>query len=464
MAIALRNAVIVNEGSAVEGDVRIAAGRIDAVGGRVAASAGDTEIDLAGAWLLPGMIDDQVHFREPGFEHKADIATESRAAVAGGITSYMEMPNCDPQTVTGAALKDKHTRAASRSVANYAFYLGATNDNLDEIRGVDRHLACGVKVFMGASTGNMLVDDERTLEGIFAECPLLIATHCEDTPMILANEAAAQARYGDDIPIAEHANIRSAEACHRSSSLAVRLARKHGSRLHVLHITTARELALFEAGPVDSKRITAEACVHHLYFNETHYGALGADIKCNPAIKTRADQLAIRQAVNDDVIDVVATDHAPHTDGREGGALPAGTVRPAAGAARPALAGGTGAPWRDDHRAGGAKDRTCIRNPVRRGRTRLHSRGLPRRPDGDRSKPPHGGGRRAGSCQVRLDALPRHHLSLPGDPHLRRRPVDVCRRGVPGRHARRGAAVRSLRLDGGGRCDRSATASRSQGL
>ncbi len=319
MAIALRNAVIVNEGSAVEGDVRIAAGRIDAVGGRVAASAGDTEIDLAGAWLLPGMIDDQVHFREPGFEHKADIATESRAAVAGGITSYMEMPNCDPQTVTGAALKDKHTRAASRSVANYAFYLGATNDNLDEIRGVDRHLACGVKIFMGASTGNMLVDDERTLEGIFAECPLLIATHCEDTPMILANEAAAQARYGDDIPIAEHANIRSAEACHRSSSLAVRLARKHGSRLHVLHITTARELALFEAGPVDSKRITAEACVHHLYFNETHYGALGADIKCNPAIKTRADQLAIRQAVNDDVIDVVATDHAPHTTEEKAG-------------------------------------------------------------------------------------------------------------------------------------------------
>ena len=313
MAIALRNAAIVNEGSTVEGDVRIAGGRIDAIGGTIRSAAGDTEIDLAGAWLLPGMIDDQVHFREPGLEHKADIATESRAAVAGGITSYMEMPNCDPQTVTGPALKDKHARAASRSQANYAFYLGATNDNLEEIRRVDRHLACGVKVFMGASTGNMLVDDERTLDAIFAECPLLIATHCEDTPTILANEAEAQARYGDDIPIAEHPNIRSAEACHRSSSLAVRLARTHGSRLHVLHITTARELALFEPGPLEGKRITAEACVHHLFFNETHYGALGTDIKCNPAIKTRADQLAIRQAVNDDVIDVVATDHAPHT-------------------------------------------------------------------------------------------------------------------------------------------------------
>ena len=308
----LKNATIVNEGSRLEGDVTIANGRLEQVGGHTTRRA-TREIDLGGAWLLPGMIDDQVHFREPGLEHKGSIATESRAAIAGGITSYMEMPNCTPQTITAEALIDKHTRAAERSRANYAFYFGATNDNLEAIKAVDVTKACGVKVFMGASTGNMLVDDPATLEGIFASSPLLIATHCEDTPTILANEAAARGEFGDDIPIHAHPRIRSVEACYKSSSFAISLAKRHNSRLHVLHLTTAKELDQFEAGPITGKRITAEACVHHLFFNDTWYGPLGADIKCNPAIKTRADQLAIRRAVVEDRIDVIATDHAPHT-------------------------------------------------------------------------------------------------------------------------------------------------------
>ena len=308
----LRNAVVVNEGLSFEADVVIRDGRIEHVGTGTAVP-GDREIDLGGAWLLPGMIDGQVHFREPGFEHKANIATESRAAVAGGTTSYLEMPNCVPQTITPQALLDKHTRAAGSSIANYGFYFGATNDNLEAIKAVDVTKACGVKVFMGASTGNMLVDDPDTLEGIFASCPLVIATHCEDTPTILANEAAARAEFGDAVPIEKHPEIRSEEACYKSSSLAVSLAKRHGSRLHVLHLTTAREMDLFEPGPISGKRITAEACVHHLFFNDSWYGPLGNDLKCNPAVKTRADQLALRHAVVEDRIDVIATDHAPHT-------------------------------------------------------------------------------------------------------------------------------------------------------
>lgn len=305
------NARIVNEGSVVEGDLLITNGRIAGIGAPAPADA--AVVDAAGAWLLPGMIDDQVHFREPGFEHKGTIATESRAAVAGGITSYMEMPNCNPQTVTHEALRDKHVRAAEHSEANYAFYFGATNDNLEAIKTVDPALTCGIKVFMGASTGNMLVDDEKTLEGIFAGTPLVIATHCEDTPTIQANEAAARSRWGEDIPIAEHPHIRSAEACWKSSSLAVALARRHGARLHVLHLTTARELALFEPGPLENKQITAEVCVHHLFFDESWYAEKGALIKCNPAIKSRTDRDALRRALADDRIDVIATDHAPHT-------------------------------------------------------------------------------------------------------------------------------------------------------
>ncbi|CAI8007172.1 Dihydroorotase [Geodia barretti] len=239
------------------------------------------------------MIDDQVHFREPGLEHKGTIATESRAAVAGGVTSYLEMPNCNPQTVTAEALEDKHARAAAGSMANYGFYLGATNDNLDAVKAVDRRRACGIKVFMGSSTGNMLVDDERTLEAIFANAPLLVATHCEHTPTILANEARARERYGDRIPFSEHPRIRPAEACYRSSSLAVELARRQGTRLHVLHITTARELGLFEPGDPGGKRITAEACVHHLFFDDTAYATHGARIKCNPAIKSAVDRDAL---------------------------------------------------------------------------------------------------------------------------------------------------------------------------
>jgi dihydroorotase len=259
------------------------------------------------------MIDDQVHFREPGFEHKGTIATESRAAIAGGITSYMEMPNCNPLTVTEQALRNKRDRAALGSWANYAFYLGATNDNLDDIKGVDASLTCGVKIFMGASTGNMLVDNQQTLEGIFASTPLLVATHCEDTPMIIAAEAAAAEKWGEDIPFTEHPNIRSVEACYKSSSLAVSLAKKHGTKLHVLHLTTAKEMELFTTGPVESKQITAEACAHHLFFSADDYPSKGADIKCNPAIKTASDRAALLQALVDDRIDVIATDHAPHT-------------------------------------------------------------------------------------------------------------------------------------------------------
>ena len=311
MSFHIVNARIVNEGTVTMGDLSVSQGRI--LGVNVPAPPGAEVVDAAGAYLLPGMIDDQVHFREPGFEHKATIATESRAAIAGGVTSYLEMPNCDPQTVTAPALEDKHARAAARSMANYGFYLGATNDNLEAIKAVDRQLACGIKIFMGSSTGNMLVDDERTLDGIFAASPLLIATHCEHTPTIVANEAAAQARYGDAIPFSEHPRIRSADACYRSSSLAVELAARHDARLHVLHISTARELTLFDAGHVADKRITAEACVHHLFFNDTAYATKGAAIKCNPAIKSATDQQALWAAVNDDRIDVIATDHAPHT-------------------------------------------------------------------------------------------------------------------------------------------------------
>ena len=305
------NAHIVNEGAVTEGDLLIDNGRIAAVG---VAPGGTADVfDAGGAWLLPGMIDDQAHFREPGFTHKGTIATESAAAVAGGITSYMEMPNCNPLTIDQAALNDKHARAARVSAANYAFYLGATNDNLEAIKSVDPASACGVKVFMGASTGNMLVDDPAALEGIFAATPLVIATHCEDTPTILANEARARERYGDDIPFEEHANIRSVEACYLSSSLAVDLATRHGSNLHVLHLTTERELGLFTPGDLAGKRITAEVCVHHLYFDATWYAEKGADIKCNPSVKQPSDREALLAAVNNGRIDIIATDHAPHT-------------------------------------------------------------------------------------------------------------------------------------------------------
>jgi dihydroorotase len=307
------NARLVNEGRTVEGDLRIHAGRIEQLGSGLAPKAGERVIDAEGHLLMPGMIDDQVHFREPGLTHKADLRSESRAAVAGGVTSFMDMPNTRPQTVTLEALEDKCRLAADHSLANYAFYFGATNDNLEAIRALDPGRACGIKVFMGASTGNMLVDDRATLEAIFRDAPVLVATHCEDTPTIARNEAAFRERYGEDVPMRFHPQIRSAEACYRSSSLALELARAYGTRLHVLHLTTAREVEQFEPGPSADRRITAEACVHHLYFDEGDYEEKGPLIKCNPAIKTRSDRDALRAALLDGRIDLIGTDHAPHT-------------------------------------------------------------------------------------------------------------------------------------------------------
>ena len=308
----ISNARMVNEGQVEEGDLLVVDGRIEQIGTGI--SAPDAKvIDAAGQVLMPGMIDDQVHFREPGVTYKADMATESHAAIAGGITSYMEMPNTNPQTVTLERLEEKYGLAQGRAWGNHAFYLGATNDNIDEIRRLEPKQTCGIKVFMGASTGNMLVDKLETLEQIFADAPTLIATHCEDTPMIQANEQRYREQYGDEIPMRFHPLIRSEEACWKSSSMAVDLARRHGTRLHVLHLTTARELALFDAGPIGGKRITAEACVHHLYFSEADYAQRGNFIKCNPAIKRVEDRDALRAALAEDRLDVIATDHAPHT-------------------------------------------------------------------------------------------------------------------------------------------------------
>jgi len=309
----IRNARIVNEGSEHDADILIDGGRIEKIAGTIDAR-GDWEVfEARGLHVLPGMIDDQVHFREPGATHKGDIASESAAAVAGGITSYMEMPNVVPPTLTAERLEEKYARAATRSRANYGFYLGASNDNIDAIRKLVPNQACGVKVFMGASTGNMLVDDPGALDAIFAGSPVPIATHCEDTPTILANERHYRNIYGDDVPMAMHPRIRSADACYLSSSLAVELARRHDARLHVLHLTTAREMTLFSNAPLEHKRITAEVCVHHLFFDESSYADKGTLIKCNPAIKREVDRQALLRAVTDNHIDVIATDHAPHT-------------------------------------------------------------------------------------------------------------------------------------------------------
>jgi dihydroorotase len=326
-SLIIKNARIVNEGSVTEGDVRVRDGRIETVGQALAVDDRDAVLEASGRFLLPGFIDDQVHFREPGLTHKGDMATESAAAVAGGITSFMEMPNVKPPTTHREALADKYHRAEGRARANYAFYLGATNENLDEIRRLGPGEACGVKIFMGASTGNMLVDDPDTLERIFADAPMLVATHCEDSPTIQENERIFRERYGEAVPMSAHPEIRSAEACYMSSSLAVELARRHHTRLHVLHLTTARELELFEPGPVGNKLITAEVCAHHLFFDDGDYEKLGARIKCNPAIKTPADRKGLLQGLVEDRIDVIATDHAPHTVEEKNGAyfdVPAG--------------------------------------------------------------------------------------------------------------------------------------------
>ncbi|MEG3157986.1 dihydroorotase [Lysobacter zhanggongensis] len=311
------NARLVNEGREYDGDLRIADGRIAEIGTGLLARAGETVVDAAGRRLLPGMIDDQVHFREPGMEYKADMAVESGAAVAGGLTSFMDMPNTSPPTLDAEALEDKYRRAAGRVRGNYGFYMGTSTTNLEHIQRLDPLTAPGVKVFMGASTGNMLVDDPEVLDAVFRDVPTPIITHCEDTPMIEAATARYKAQYGDDIPAACHPDIRSREACMQSTQLAISLARRHGTRLHVLHISTADELALFEAGPLvradgSRKQITAETCIHFLRFDRSDYAELGHLIKCNPAIKDASDREALIRAVAGDVIDVLATDHAPH--------------------------------------------------------------------------------------------------------------------------------------------------------
>jgi len=309
----IKAATIVNEGQKIVADVLIKDGFITKIGQNLSAP-NATEINAEGQYLLPGMIDDQVHFREPGLTHKADIFTESMAAVAGGITSFMEMPNTVPNTLTQALLADKYAIAAETSLANYSFYMGASNDNIEEVLKTDAKNVCGIKVFMGSSTGNMLVDNEKTLENIFSKAPILVATHCEDEATIRNNLAEFKAKYGDDLTIEMHPLIRSAEACYKSSSLAVELAKAYQTRLHILHISTAKEIALFDNTiPLKDKKITAEACVHHLWFNDKDYATKGNFIKWNPAVKTEEDQNGILAGILNDNIDVIATDHAPHT-------------------------------------------------------------------------------------------------------------------------------------------------------
>ncbi|MGA6925457.1 MAG: dihydroorotase [Desulfosarcina sp.] len=312
-SILIANALTINEGRSSHQDLLIRNGRIDAIGRHLSGSRADRVIDAVGRVLLPGMIDDQVHFREPGLTHKGDIGSESRAAVAGGITSYMDMPNTLPPTTTIDRLEEKHAAARNRSFANYSFYLGGANDNIESIKRLDPKQACGVKVFMGASTGNLLVDDPTALEQIFTHSPTIVATHCEDSPVIEENTRRFQAIHGEHIPIALHPAIRSEAACYRSTAQAVDLARRYDTRLHVLHLSTAKELALFSPLPMDQKRITAEVCVHHLFFSGIDYRDKGALIKCNPAIKTEVDRQGLLAALVEGTIDVVATDHAPHT-------------------------------------------------------------------------------------------------------------------------------------------------------
>jgi dihydroorotase len=308
------NANIVNEGKVFQADVLIKGHFIEKIDPDLSSQKADVVIDARGNYLIPGAIDDQVHFREPGLTHKATIFTESRAAVAGGVTSYMEMPNTNPPTFTQKLLEDKYELAARTSLANYSFFIGASNDNLDEVMRTDIKKVCGLKIFMGSSTGNLLVDDEKTLDDFFKQFPSLIATHCEDEHTIRKNAEAYREKFGEDVPIKYHPLIRSGEACFLSSSFAVDLARKHGTKLHILHISTARETNLFDNSiPLEKKKITSEACIHHLSFNDQDYERLGPLIKWNPAIKTAQDQEAVFKSVLDDRIDVIATDHAPHT-------------------------------------------------------------------------------------------------------------------------------------------------------
>ena len=312
----ITGAQIVNEGQSFIGDVLIKNKKISVISSDpIQKTPPDTIIIQAkGKLLMPGVIDDQVHFRDPGLTYKGDLYSEARAAVAGGTTSFMEMPNTIPQTITTALLKDKFARASEKSLANFSFYIGATNDNFQELKKVDRKLTCGIKVFMGASTGNMLVDQMSSLSAIFSIQDLPIAVHCEDEPMIQKNLAEYKAEYGDDIPIEFHPKIRSHQACFKSSSLALSLAKQHNTRLHIIHISTAEELGHFRNDiPAGEKRITSEVCIHHLWFDEKDYARKGNMIKWNPSIKLAADKAALIAAVNDGRLDVIATDHAPHT-------------------------------------------------------------------------------------------------------------------------------------------------------
>lgn len=312
-SILIKNAQIINRGEIKSGDIFIKNGKIEQIGGTINRHA-DREINAEGKYAMPGIIDDQVHFREPGLTHKSNLYTESRSAVAGGTTSFMEMPNTKPAALTQELLEDKYQIAAKKSLANYSFFMGASNENLEEVLKTNDKNVCGVKVFMGSSTGNMLVDDRSTLDAIFSQCPMLIATHCEDEATIRKNLAAFKEKYGENVPIDQHPIIRNVEGCLKSSTLAVELAKKHDTRLHILHISTADELALFRNDiPLKEKRITAEVCVHHLYFNSDDYATKGTQIKCNPAIKSKHHQSALFPALLDNRLDIIATDHAPHT-------------------------------------------------------------------------------------------------------------------------------------------------------
>ncbi|MBL4655670.1 MAG: dihydroorotase [Bacteroidia bacterium] len=316
-AILIKNAFIVNEGDIFKGDVLITDGRITEITENTEnlSNADDTKIINAdGKYLIPGIIDDQVHFREPGFTHKAEIYTEAKAGIAGGVTSFMEMPNTNPQALTQELLEEKYQIGAERALANYSFFMGASNDNIDEVLKTDPENVCGLKIFMGSSTGDMLVDDLSVLQNIFSRTNMLIAVHCEDEETVKRNFSDAKEKYGEDIPISQHPIIRNEEACYKSSSLAIELAKRYNARLHILHISTEKEIELFDNSiPLEEKRITSEACVHHLWFDADDYEKLGTQIKCNPAIKEKSNKEAILKALLEDKIDIIATDHAPHT-------------------------------------------------------------------------------------------------------------------------------------------------------
>jgi len=313
MLTLIKNAQLVNEGRIYKADVLIENKTIKQIASKITIDV-DTIIDAEGLHLIPGVIDDQVHFREPGLTHKANIYTESKAAIAGGITSFMEMPNTNPQALTQELLEDKYQIAAETSIANYSFFMGASNDNLEEVLKTNPKTVGAIKIFMGSSTGNMLVDNKTVLEEIFSKSPMLIAVHCEDEQTIQENTIAAKKAFGEEVPISEHPNIRSAEACYKSSSMAVELAKKHNTRLHVFHLSTEKEIALFDNSiPLKDKKITAEVCIHHLWFDESKYTEKGTLIKWNPAVKKESDKDALFQALLDDKLDVIATDHAPHT-------------------------------------------------------------------------------------------------------------------------------------------------------